>query len=53
MKHYEYKVTWSVEDEDYVGTCYAFPSLSWLAPTPEEAMSGICKLVRDADGDLI
>ncbi len=52
MRHYEYKVTWSEEDDMYVGTCYAFPSLSWIAHTPEEAMGGICLLVRDCVKDI-
>ena len=34
-KHYTYRVTWSVEDNEYVGLCAEFPSLSWLAGTQE------------------
>ena len=39
--HYTYRVTWSAEDAEHVGLCTEFPALSWLAATPEEALSGI------------
>ena len=45
--HYTYRVTWSAEDEEYVGLCAEFPSLSWLASTQEEAFSGIRQLVEE------
>ena len=45
--HYTYRVTWSAEDEEHVGLCVEFPSLSWLAATPEEALTGIRRMVRD------
>ena len=35
---YTYRVTWSEEDNEYVGLCVEFPSLSWLAKTPEAAL---------------
>ncbi len=38
---------WSVDDGEYVGLCDEFPSLSWKAPTPDEAFSGIRQLVDD------
>jgi len=28
---YTYRVTWSEDDNEYVGLCSEFPSLSWLA----------------------
>ncbi len=49
---YTYRVTWSEEDEEYVGLCAEFPSLSWLAPAPEEALRGIRQLVADVVVDL-
>jgi predicted HicB family RNase H-like nuclease len=49
---YTYRVTWSEEDEEYVGLCAEFPSLSWLAPAPEEALCGIRQLVADVVVDL-
>ncbi len=51
--HYSYKVTWSQEDEEFVGLCAEFPSLSWLEPTPEEAFSGIRALVADVVDDML
>lgn len=34
IDHYTYRVTWSAEDNEHVGLCAEFPSVSWLAPTP-------------------
>ena len=50
--HYTYRITWSVEDNEHVGLCSEFPSLSWLAPTPAEALSGIRRLVGKCLADL-
>ena len=44
---YTYRVTWSEDDNEYVGLCAEFPSLSWLSSTPEAALKGIRKLVAD------
>ena len=49
---YTYRVTWSEDDHEYVGLCAEFPSLSWLARTPEAALKGIRKLVADVRKDL-
>ncbi|MFH1983758.1 MAG: type II toxin-antitoxin system HicB family antitoxin [Pseudomonadota bacterium] len=49
---YTYRVTWSEDDADYVGLCAEFPSLSWLAHTPEAALKGIRKLVADVVKDM-
>jgi predicted HicB family RNase H-like nuclease len=49
---YTYRVTWSGEDEEYVGLCAEFPSLSWLAATPELALAGIRRTVRAAVDDM-
>jgi len=49
---YTYRVTWSEEDKEYVGLCVEYPSLSWLAPTPEEALEGIRQVVADAVADM-
>ncbi|MCU0508018.1 MAG: type II toxin-antitoxin system HicB family antitoxin [Anaerolineae bacterium] len=49
---YTYRVSWSDEDNEYVGLCSEFPSLSWLAATPEEALSGIREVVADVVADL-
>ncbi len=50
--HYTYRVTWSADDEEYVGLCTEFPSLSWLARTPEAALKGIRNLVADVRKDM-
>ena len=52
IDHYTYRVTWSAEDEAHVGLCAEFASLSWLAPTPEDALSGIRGVVADVVKDL-
>ncbi|MDD1616729.1 MAG: HicB family protein [Methylococcaceae bacterium NSP1-2] len=50
--HYTYRVTWSTEDNEYLGLCVEFPSLSWLAETQEQALSGITQLVLDVIVDM-
>jgi len=49
---YTYRVTWSEDDNEYVSLCAEFPSLSWLADTPEKALKGIRKLVADVLSDM-
>ena len=49
---YTYRVTWSEEDEEYLGLCAEFPSLSWLEGTPEEALRGVRQVVADVVMDL-
>jgi len=50
--HYTYRVTWSPEDGEHVGLCAEFPSLSWLAVTPEAALKGIRKAVAEVIADM-
>ena len=52
MDKYTYRVTWSEEDGEYVGLCAEFPSLSWLADTPEAALAGIRDTVRQVMKDM-
>ena len=49
---YTYRVTWSDDDNEYVGLCAEFSSLSWLAKTPEAALKGIRKGVTDAVSNI-
>lgn len=49
---YTYRVTWSEEDKEHVGLCAEFPSLSWLASSPEAALRGIRAVVADAVKDM-
>lgn len=50
--HYAYRVDWSAEDGEHVGTCIEFPSLSWLAPSMDEALHGIQRLVAEVLIDM-
>jgi predicted RNase H-like HicB family nuclease len=52
VEHYSYRVSWSTEDREYVGTVAEFPSLSWLSGTSDGAFSGIRALVRDVLEDM-
>jgi hypothetical protein len=49
---YTYRVIWSDEDQEHVGLCTEFPSLSHLAPTAVEAINGIIALVGDVLDDM-
>jgi predicted HicB family RNase H-like nuclease len=49
---YTYRVTWSEEDNEYVGLCIEFPGLSWLEPLPERALKGIRQVVSQAVVDM-
>jgi predicted HicB family RNase H-like nuclease len=49
---YTYRVTWSEDDNEYVGLCAEFPSLSWLADTQGKALKGIRKLITDVLLDM-
>ena len=44
---YTYRVEWSEDDQEFVGTVAEFPSLSYLAPTSTEAFAGIREVVAD------
>ena len=50
--HCTYRITWSAEDNEHVGLCAEFPSLSWLASTPNKALAGIQQLVRGCLADM-
>ena len=52
VDHFTYRVTWSAEDGEHVGLCAEFPSLSWLAKTPETALKGIRRVVAEAVADM-
>ena len=52
LDHYTYRVTWSADDAEHIGLCAEFASLSWLAPTPEKALSSIRAVVADVVKDL-
>ena len=50
--HYTYRVTWSEDDKEYVGLCAEFPSLSWLASSPQAALRGVRSLVAGVVADM-
>ena len=52
VDQYTYRVTFSQEDGEHVGLCAEFPSLSWLARTPEAALRGIRAVVADVVADM-
>ena len=52
IRHYTYRVTWSPEDGEHVALCAEFPSLSWLAKTPQAALKGIQEVVAQAVADM-
>ena len=52
MNQYTYQIAWSDEDGEYVGVCAEFPSLSWLASNPDEALAGIRRVVADCVEDM-
>jgi predicted RNase H-like HicB family nuclease len=52
-EHYIYKVIWSVEDQEYVGLCSEFPSLSYLDEDRYQALVGITQLVSSVVEDMI
>ncbi len=52
VQNYTCHVTWSPEGKEHVGLCAEFPSLSWLAKTPDAALIGIQKVVADVVADM-
>lgn len=50
---YTYRLTWSADDQEHVGLCAEFPSLSWLDATPEAALTGIRRLVAEVVADMV
>jgi hypothetical protein len=52
VDHYTYRVTWSPDDGEHAGLCVEFPSLSWLAGTPDAVLRGIRKLVAETVADM-
>lgn len=50
--HYTYRTTWLDADQQFVGLCAEFPSLSWIEGTPTKAHAGIIKLVEDVVADM-
>lgn len=51
-RHYTYRISWSAEDQEYIGLCAEFPSLSWLAKNTSDALNGIIALVDEVVQDM-
>jgi predicted HicB family RNase H-like nuclease len=51
-KHYTYRVTWSEEDQEFVGLCAEFPSLSYLDENQGAALNGILGVVEEVVADM-
>ena len=52
IDRHTYRVVWSDEDGEYVGTCLEFSSLSWLDRTPALALTGIRNIVAASRQDM-
>jgi len=52
VERYTYRVLWSDEDQEFVGLCAEFPSLSWLEPSQTAALAGIVRLVSEVIADM-
>jgi predicted HicB family RNase H-like nuclease len=52
VERYTYRVAWSEEDQEFVGLCAEFPSLSWLDRSQADALAGIVRLVRGVVTDM-
>jgi predicted RNase H-like HicB family nuclease len=49
---YTLTVVWSEPDKEYLATCPEFPSLSWLAKTPGDALKQLADTVAGCIADL-
>jgi hypothetical protein len=49
----DYRVVWSAEDNQHVGLCDGFPSLSWLEDTPDAAIAGRKRVVAEVIAALL
>ena len=53
VKKYTYRIIWSEEDQEFIGLCAEFPSLSWLDPDHDNALKGIRSLVNECIEDMV
>jgi predicted HicB family RNase H-like nuclease len=52
-EHYSYRVIWSTEDQEFVGLCAEFSSLSYLDADRIAALNGITELVNNVVLDMV
>ncbi|GLW32994.1 type II toxin-antitoxin system HicB family antitoxin [Actinoplanes regularis] len=50
--HYTYRVHWSAEDSEYIGTVAELPSVSWLAEDRMKAFIGIQRVAEEIVADM-
>lgn len=50
--YFTYRVTWSEDDQEFIGLCAEFPSLSWLASSQEAALRGVRTVVAQVITDM-
>jgi predicted RNase H-like HicB family nuclease len=48
----DYRVHWSGEDDEFVATVAEYPSLSWLAATPAEALTDLIAIIQSVVADI-
>lgn len=48
---YTYKVEWSEEDGEYVGTVEESPDLSWVDDSPTKTLAGIRRITEECVED--
>ncbi|AVI03668.1 HicB-like antitoxin [Gordonia phage Confidence] len=51
--HPHFSVSYSNEDQEWVATTPDFPSLSWLAAKPDEAIAGLARLIETVRDDVL
>lgn len=51
-ERYTYRVTWSSEEQEFVGLCAGYPSLSYLDQNRHAALEGITNLVKNVVADI-
>lgn len=49
---YTYRAVWSHDDGQHIGLCNEFPSLSWIADSPDAALAGIRQLIAETIADM-
>lgn len=52
LPHYSYQVEWNEEEESYIATVEEFPSLSWVAKEPHDALRGLAEMLVEVVVDM-
>lgn len=52
MNHYTYRVTWSDEEQQYLGLCVEMPLLSHFDESIQDALNGIVRLVAGVVAEM-